>query len=255
MEWTTDISIIPDNGGHFWVYSQTITDGEITNIRGPEISFLKRDYYDDELTGIDGLKLGTDDNDFYRVNKTGHLIKKAIDVPREFSLTFDSPEEKKKKMADRVDRIFITWIKPIHEPIFSKDNSIIDPYDVVHQKGVLSIEKAFSTGGHYCDVGVQIAIDGRIWLCVNGQAYIRFKPSKQTPFENGEVVELPYLEEPRTQVIRKYNTNYGDHRICLCGHTYDRHFDSYANMEAVGCKYCQCYDFKEDPNSNNCIKK
>lgn len=33
---------------------------------------------------------------------------------------------------------------------------------------------------------------------------------------------------------------------CKCGHTYYRHFDSYENMEPVGCKYCPCYRFKEN---------
>lgn len=28
-----------------------------------------------------------------------------------------------------------------------------------------------------CDVGVQIATDGRIWICVDGAAFLRFKPS------------------------------------------------------------------------------
>ncbi|QIG58291.1 hypothetical protein SEA_SKOG_139 [Gordonia phage Skog] len=27
------------------------------------------------------------------------------------------------------------------------------------------------------DLGIQIAWDGRVWLCVNGQAFLRFKPS------------------------------------------------------------------------------
>jgi hypothetical protein len=42
-----------------------------------------------------------------------------------------------------------------------------------------------------------------------------------------------------------YNPEYGGNRICKCGHTYDRHFDSYEGMEAIGCKYCRCYDFQE----------
>lgn len=28
--------------------------------------------------------------------------------------------------------------------------------------------------------------------------------------------------------------------ICICGHTYHRHFDTYENMRPVGCKYCGC---------------
>ena len=43
----------------------------------------------------------------------------------------------------------------------------------------------------------------------------------------------------------KYNPKYGDDKICECGHPYYRHFDSYEQMDTVGCKYCQCYEFKE----------
>lgn len=57
--------------------------------------------------------------------------------------------------------------------------------------------------------------------------------------------EKPYLTEIITQEIKKYNPNYGDDRLCECGHTYYRHFDTWENMENVGCKYCLCYDFQE----------
>lgn len=57
--------------------------------------------------------------------------------------------------------------------------------------------------------------------------------------------EKPYIEEKVVQTIRKYNPNYGDDRICECGHSYYRHFDSYDNMAVVGCKYCECFEFVE----------
>jgi hypothetical protein len=40
-----------------------------------------------------------------------------------------------------------------------------------------------------------------------------------------------------------YNPKFGDYKECECGHDYHRHFDGYDNNEAVGCKYCGCYDF------------
>jgi hypothetical protein len=58
--------------------------------------------------------------------------------------------------------------------------------------------------------------------------------------------EPTYLERTITTVVREYNPNYGDNRICLCGHPYYRHFDSYEDMADVGCKYCDCDDFVED---------
>lgn len=57
--------------------------------------------------------------------------------------------------------------------------------------------------------------------------------------------ELPYIEEIVTDVIKKYNPRYGDDRICICGHPYHRHFDTYNHMFPVGCKYCGCIDFVE----------
>lgn len=56
-------------------------------------------------------------------------------------------------------------------------------------------------------------------------------------------MESPYLIKIIEQ--RTYNPRYGDDRICVCGHPYYRHFDSYEDNEPVGCKYCGCYTFKE----------
>lgn len=28
-----------------------------------------------------------------------------------------------------------------------------------------------------CDFGIQIAPDGRVWVCINGSAFLRFRPS------------------------------------------------------------------------------
>lgn len=58
--------------------------------------------------------------------------------------------------------------------------------------------------------------------------------------------EPPYIEKKVTITKRKYNPNYGDNRICKCGHAYYRHFDSHEDMDPVGCKYCECYTFIEN---------
>jgi hypothetical protein len=67
------------------------------------------------------------------------------------------------------------------------------------------------------------------------------------------IEEQPYQITHETIKHRFYNPYYGDHRICNCGHTYYRHFDSYEAMRDVGCKYCSCDTFEEDPDSNGCI--
>lgn len=61
---------------------------------------------------------------------------------------------------------------------------------------------------------------------------------------NGEI-EQPYLLD--IHILHKYNPKYGDSRVCKCGHQYHRHFDSYEHMDAIGCKYCDCYEFEETP--------
>lgn len=55
--------------------------------------------------------------------------------------------------------------------------------------------------------------------------------------------EKPYLIE--IVYVHKYNPHYGNDRVCECGHSYERHFDSYDDNEPVGCKYCDCCTFEE----------
>lgn len=57
----------------------------------------------------------------------------------------------------------------------------------------------------------------------------------------------PYII--RTVELWVWNPDFPALTPCKCGHPYYRHFDSYDDMEAVGCKYCPCYTFetKETP--------
>ncbi len=57
--------------------------------------------------------------------------------------------------------------------------------------------------------------------------------------------QQPYLKKTIKIVEYCYNPNYGDDRICKCGHPYYRHFDTYEHMDNVGCKYCDCMKFEE----------
>jgi hypothetical protein len=51
-----------------------------------------------------------------------------------------------------------------------------------------------------------------------------------------------------------YNPKFGDYKECECGHDYHRHFDGYDNNEAVGCKYCICFNVKLFNMMNEKIK-
>lgn len=54
----------------------------------------------------------------------------------------------------------------------------IKEYPETHQKGILSVESTLLRNKSLldCDFGIQIASDGRIWICVDGIAFLRFKP-------------------------------------------------------------------------------
>lgn len=59
----------------------------------------------------------------------------------------------------------------------------------------------------------------------------------------------PYIKMYRLKEDLFYNKDFGDNKECQCGHPYYRHFDTYEQMEAIGCKYCQCYTFEEKTNN------
>lgn len=53
------------------------------------------------------------------------------------------------------------------------------------------------------------------------------------------------LEKPTIASVGKaYDKKMGDDKICICGHTYFQHFDSFMDMEHIGCKYCNCKNFE-----------
>ena len=56
--------------------------------------------------------------------------------------------------------------------------------------------------------------------------------------------EPPYLFEEKIVHVRKYNINFGDHRICKCGHPYYDHFIE-PEMVPMGCELCDCIVFME----------
>lgn len=49
-----------------------------------------------------------------------------------------------------------------------------------------------------------------------------------------------------------YDPNFGDLKVCHCGHHYHRHFDSWEENRPVGCKYCECWHYHEVCNNPDC---
>lgn len=72
-----------------------------------------------------------------------------------------------------------------------------------------------------------------------------FTEGAKAKFDKSVDEEKPYITETITIQKKKYNPNYGNNRMCVCGHAYYRHFDPWEDMEAVGCKYCGCEEFRE----------
>ena len=58
--------------------------------------------------------------------------------------------------------------------------------------------------------------------------------------------DTPYLLE--VDIAYMFNPAFGLNRMCVCGHTYERHFDSDGSYAPIGCKYCDCYRFVEQPH-------
>lgn len=54
--------------------------------------------------------------------------------------------------------------------------------------------------------------------------------------------EPPFIY--KLTIEQHYNPNYGDEKMCQCGHAYYRHFDFYEDTQLCGCKYCGCFEFK-----------
>ena len=49
----------------------------------------------------------------------------------------------------------------------------------IHQHGMISMEnmpEKLEFDSMKGELGIQIAKDGRIWICINGIAFLRFKP-------------------------------------------------------------------------------
>lgn len=60
--------------------------------------------------------------------------------------------------------------------------SDLEYWPETHRQGVLEVTMSALEAARRDDLdfGVQIAPDGRVWVCLNGAAFLRFKPSRRT---------------------------------------------------------------------------
>ena len=54
----------------------------------------------------------------------------------------------------------------------------IRKYPLTHLEGDIYIECSPDETALHGDLGIQIASDGRIWICINGKTLLRFKPRR-----------------------------------------------------------------------------
>ena len=49
--------------------------------------------------------------------------------------------------------------------------------DIQSTKGLISVEQNLKIGTSNGVIGIRKSEDGRIWICLNGQSFIRFNPN------------------------------------------------------------------------------
>jgi hypothetical protein len=161
----------PEEGGHYWLVEKKFEDGVLMKVFGPSLVYITISIKKDKSKHLGVDYLGSDDPG--GLPTTDDLIIERS-YPRDSIFGFDNEETTKKKAKDIVKGRWEYWIKPQRIPSFESDE--IEDYPVLHQSGMLSVETPMKNGNHFGDVGVQIAKDGRIWICFDGCSFIRFKP-------------------------------------------------------------------------------
>lgn len=75
-----------------------------------------------------------------------------------------------------------------------------------HQRGALDLDLAAAKGVDVmdCDVGLQTAEDGRIWLCLNGRALVRFKPAKWVTDSKRDTKQVDGLTPGQRKLKKKH---------------------------------------------------
>ncbi len=219
----------PEEEGYFWVVKKYFIDGELQETSRPDIWHI-------DPNGQFGCcqQLGTDDPD--EIPEGDELVTERVG-PLEHIFGWDTEEVAIQKRRNMVTRRWEYWLKPIPQAHFDKKFPV-DEYPETHQEGILSIHKAFSTNQeHHCDLGLQVSPDGRIWLCVNGEAYIRFKPMSKATYETLYLaaVKAAVVKEKVTdkdqilEICRKYMHNRGKGKFLYAL------FDESQNLTHEGC--------------------
>jgi len=60
-------------------------------------------------------------------------------------------------------------------------------------------------------------------------------------------IQKPYIETYRLTLQKEYDPNFGDQKVCQCGHNYDMHFPAFSK-KITSCKFCNCRIFQHPLN-------
>lgn len=89
--------------------------------------------------------------------------------------------------------------------------------------------------------------------------YIKMGHNYAINLKTGEFIEMEEFDKFISIDINAYLDKYYyvpelENKMCVCGHPYYRHFDTYDDMRYVGCKYCRDCDeiilTEENKNGN-----
>jgi hypothetical protein len=59
-------------------------------------------------------------------------------------------------------------------------------YPLLSQEGYMTIDNIPDEGLRKGILGIQIGADGKVWICINGLSFLRFKPKlKKEVIDNG----------------------------------------------------------------------
>ena len=98
--------------------------------------------------------------------------------------------------------------------------------DETHSQGIISISEDYKTlckDLQNADLGIQIGYNGRVWVCIDGIAFIRFKPSLkeiQMSRETGDKfffeVEYQTSTQYHTEVVHGTITAVAEYQLNQC---------------------------------------
>ena len=65
----------------------------------------------------------------------------------------------------------------------------IKPYEETHMEGLIEVNPGHDEVPYYIngDIGIEICEDGRIWLCIHGVSFLRFKPTNKYVTEGSKL--------------------------------------------------------------------